>query len=120
VCRTWFFPALSTGVTFRFSIQAMATLKALSHYCNLLMNMSGLQDQGGWIQACGTIARVRHERELDDFRNQIVIVGFRNLAAIEFASFGNQTIRHIGNVKLAIDFGSVHRAASFEEQIALF
>src|SRR6185312_2141807 len=120
VCRTLSFPALSTGVMFRFSIQAMATSAALSHYCNLLMNMSGLQVQVGWTRACGTIARVRREQELEDFRNQIVIVGFRNLAAIEFASFGNQTIRHIGNVKLAINFRRVHCAASFEEQIALF
>src|SRR2546430_16635883 len=98
----------------------MATSTALKRCWNSSRSTCGLRDREGWIRVCGTIARVRLERGLDDFRDQIVIVGFGNLATIKFAGGWNHAVGNIGDIKLSIDFRGVHGAARFEQQITFF
>jgi len=53
-----------------------------------------------------------------NFGDQVVVVGFGDLATIELAGHGREAIGKVGDVKLAVDFRGMHGGTGFEEQIA--
>ena len=55
--------------------------------------------------------------ELDDSGYEIVVVCFRDFAAIEFAGDGIESVRNIRDVKLAVNFRRVHGGAAFEQHV---
>jgi hypothetical protein len=63
------------------------------------------------------MARLR-AMTLQDFRDQIVIVSFGDLATIELAGLRLQIIGSVVHQNFAVDFGGVHGGAAFEQKIA--
>jgi len=59
-------------------------------------------------------------KSLQDFCHQIVVVGFGDLAAIELAGHHCHFFGDVVHEDLAVDLGSVHGSAAFEQQFGFF
>src|SRR5262249_24274249 len=66
----------------------------------------------------GTTAPTRPK--LHQSSNKIVVVSLGDLAAVEFAGNGFYPFTHLGDVELAVNFGSMHFGAAFQQQLAFF
>ncbi len=57
---------------------------------------------------------------LQDFRHQVVVVGFGDLAAVELAGLRVDFLGEVVDEDFAVDFGGVHWRAAFEQQFGFF
>src|SRR5258708_7820154 len=98
--------------------------KGRDRTCNLQLRGIRIEEFGAGFEE-GSLGRTRASLLLNDLplydpSDDVVLVGFGDLAAVEVARSGRYPFRNIGDVKFAINFGRVHGAAALKQQVAFF